>query len=407
MTEYGSSGDRNEQHGPACTYCGNEVSYVPQYSSYYCRSCNSYRMPNELLGVVIPNSLVSAAPQSTWSRSEALPDTRPETPTVDTVSQGVCMNNVTVVRGDRTLVESVSLKVESGTILGILGPSGAGKSTIIKVLTTEYKPAEGYATIQGNNVVSNPQAVKAMFGYVPQELQLYENLTFLENVLYFGAQYGLSDDFLRTRAVELARAVELEEKLHEQVKKMSGGQKKRVSIAVALAHNPAVAILDEPTSGLDPGTRRTLWRFLKALNQKLRVTMLVSTHFTDEAEYCDSILVIHKGRVIAHDRPDRLKHAVPGGGKTIEIELLSLDDLTMDRLVQFEHFALEQGLAKMVDRSGYRIKVFTDSPAENFPSVVQRLSELGLGLKSVSVVEASLEDVFVYLTGDRFSTEGE
>ena len=364
-------------------------------------------MSNGLSAASIQDPTAFVAPQPT-PLSPAVPfDNVPEIPTYEAVPQGVCMNNVTVVRGHRALVESVSLQVEPGKILGILGPSGAGKSTIIKVLTTEFKPAEGYATIQGEDVASNPQAVKAMFGYVPQDLQLYENLTFLENILYFGAQYGLSDDFLRRRAVELARAVELSEKLNDQVKKMSGGQKKRVSIAVALAHNPAVAILDEPTSGLDPGNRRSLWRFLKALNQRLHVTMLVSTHFTDEAEYCDSVLVIHRGRVIAHDEPQKLKHSVPGGGKTIEIELLSLDDLNMHRLAQFEQSALEQGLIKMVDRSGYRIKVFTDYPAERLPLVVQQLSTLGLGLKSVSVVDISLEDVFVHLTGDRFSTEGE
>lgn len=317
------------------------------------------------------------------------------------------MSNVTVTRGNRTIVESVSFSVERGTILGIVGPSGAGKSTIIKVLTTEYKPAEGNATILGYDAVSQPQTVKAIFGYVPQDLQLYENLTFLENVLYFGAQYGLDDEFLRTRAVELARAVDLEGKLHDQVRKMSGGQKKRVSIAVALAHNPPVALLDEPTSGLDPGTRRTLWRFLKILNQKLHVTMLVSTHFTDEAEYCDSVLVIHKGRVVAHDSPTRLRRAIPGEGRAIEIELPSLDDPSMDKLMQFEQFVLTNNIANMVDRSGYRIRVFTDSPAEKLPLIVQELAGFGLGLKSVSVVQTSMEDVFVYVTGEKFSMEGE
>lgn len=396
--------DKSNQRAPLCAYCRNEVSYFPQYGSYYCSSCKAYRAPSQLLEGATSNPSVPVTPQSP---GEVLLDTGPEPASVKAVSEGVCVNNVTVVRDDRKLVESVSFSVEPGTILGILGPSGAGKSTIIKVLTTEYIPAEGNATIQGYDVVSDPRTVKAMFGYVPQDLELYENLTFMENILYFGAQYGLSNQLLKSRAVELAQAVELKAKLHEKVGKMSGGQKKRVSIAVALAHNPAVAILDEPTSGLDPGGRRTLWRFLKVLNQKLGVTMLVSTHFTDEAEYCDSVLVIHRGRVITHDTPDKLKHAVPGGGKAIEIELLSLDDSSISKLAQFEQLALAQKLAKMVDRSGYRTRVFTDSPAEKLPSVAQVLVDLGLELKSISVVQASLEDVFVYLTGDRFSTEGE
>ena len=135
--------------------------------------------------------------------------------------------------------------------------------------------------------------------------------------------------------------------------------------------------------------------------------MLVSTHFTDEAEYCDSVLVLHRGRVIAHDTQDKLKRAVPGGGRAIEIELLTLDDLSVSKLAQFEQLALAHNLANMVDRSGYRTRVFTDYPAEKLPSVVQVLVDLGLELKSINVIQTSLEDVFVYLTGDRFSTEGE
>jgi ABC-2 type transport system ATP-binding protein len=223
-----------------------------------------------------------------------------------------------------------------------------------------------------------------------------------DNILFFGGQYGLSKEHLVKRAAELARVLELEEKLHETVKNFSGGQKRRVSIAVALAHNPQIVILDEPTAGLDPGTRRSLWRFLKVLNQKYHTTMIVTTHFTEEGEYCDKLLILSKGKAIAFDSPDQLKKIIPGRGKAIEFELFALDEMSQSKLQVFKQRAIETKLAKMVDLSGYRTRVFTETPNESLGPVTNLLGTVGLTIKSINIVDATIEDVFVYFTGEKF-----
>ncbi|MCX6660162.1 MAG: ABC transporter ATP-binding protein, partial [Candidatus Bathyarchaeota archaeon] len=296
----------------------------------------------------------------------------------------------------------VSFKIDRGKILGVLGPSGCGKSTIIKVLTAEYKPERGHVTFGPYDLQHHLNQIRTLIGYVPQEYQLYEDLTMNDNILFFGGQYGLSKEQLVKRAAELARVLELEEKLHETVKNFSGGQKRRVSIAVALAHNPQIVILDEPTAGLDPGTRRSLWRFLKVLNQKYQTTMIVTTHFTEEGEYCDKLLILSKGKAIAFDSPDQLKKIIPGRGKAIEFELFALDEMSQSKLQVFKDRAIETKLAKMVDLSGYRTRVFTETPNESLGPVTNLLGTVGLTIKSINIVDATIEDVFVYFTGEKF-----
>jgi ABC-2 type transport system ATP-binding protein len=200
----------------------------------------------------------------------------------------------------------------------------------------------------------------------------------------------------------MATVVELGDRLNDKVGRLSGGQKKRVSVATALAHDPEFVILDEPTSGLDPATRRGLWKFLKSINQSYRVTMLITTHFLDEAEYCDKLLIINKGRMVAYDSPRNLKARMPGEGKAVELEMFTLDDYVSAKLSQFEAKAKREDVAEMVDRSGYRVKVFCTDISRATSRIPLLLAELGLGFKAMNVVDTSLEDVFIYMTGERF-----
>jgi ABC-2 type transport system ATP-binding protein len=272
-------------------------------------------------------------------------------------------------------------------------------------LTTEYPAESGQVAVGGYDLTTQSQSAKQVFGYVPQETQLYEDLTFLQNVTYFGGQYGLDQAYLIERAQRLASVVELGDRINDKVGRFSGGQKKRVSVATALAHNPDLLVLDEPTSGLDPATRRSLWKFLKSVNQSYMVTMLITTHFLDEGEYCDKLLIINKGHMVAYDSPRNLKRKMPGEGKAIELEMFTLDDYVSAKLFEFEARAKRERVAEMVDRSGYRVKVFCRNIPESLSRIPALLSELGLGFKALDIVDTSLEDVFIYLTGEHFKEE--
>ena len=292
--------------------------------------------------------------------------------------------------------------VNRGEIVGILGPSGCGKSTIIKAITGESTGASGQIVMGGFDITKESHSAKQLFGYVPQDIQLYEDLSFGQNVMYFGGQYGLDKAYLVEKAQRLATVVELGDRLNDKVSRLSGGQKKRVSVATALAHDPELVILDEPTSGLDPSTRRSLWKFLKSINQTYNVSMIVTTHYLDEGEYCDKLLIVNKGRMIAYDSPRNLKQIIPGGGKAIELEMFTLDDYVSAKLGEFESRAKQNGVAELVDRSGYKVKVFCKDIPEAMARIPILLGELGLGFKAMNVVDTSLEDVFIYFTGESF-----
>jgi ABC-2 type transport system ATP-binding protein len=346
------------------------------------------------------------SPES-YSHTIVVPPTpRPPSPQrTDQIDQMVAVRNLSVIRGKKKLVEGIDFTVNRGEIVGLMGPSGAGKTTIIKVLTTEYPAESGQVAVGGYDLTTQSQSAKQVFGYVPQETQLYEDLTFLQNVTYFGGQYGLDQAYLIERAQRLASVVELGDRINDKVGRFSGGQKKRVSVATALAHNPDLLVLDEPTSGLDPATRRSLWKFLKSVNQSYMVTMLITTHFLDEGEYCDKLLIINKGHMVAYDSPRNLKRKMPGEGKAIELEMFTLDDYVSAKLFEFEARAKRERVAEMVDRSGYRVKVFCRNIPESLSRIPALLSELGLGFKALDIVDTSLEDVFIYLTGEHFKEE--
>ncbi len=219
--------------------------------------------------------------------------------------------------GKVVVLKNVNLEVRRGEILGLLGPSGSGKTTLVKALIGMSKPTEGKVSVF--DVLMPSLSVVARIGYMAQSDALYEDLNATENILFFAALYGMKGKEARKRAKELLSLVLLSEEGKKLVRDFSGGMKRRLSLAIALVHNPEILILDEPTVGIDPVLRIQFWKEFERLRQN-GVTIIITTHVMDEAEHCDRLALIRDGGIIALDTPEGLKKK--SGEKDIESAFL-------------------------------------------------------------------------------------
>ncbi|PVX24597.1 MAG: ABC transporter ATP-binding protein [Candidatus Bathyarchaeum sp.] len=210
-------------------------------------------------------------------------------------------------------VDGISFNVQEGEILGFLGPNGAGKTTTLNMLSTLLNPTSGTAIINGHDILTEPDAVRRSIGYVFQDPTLDIELTGKENLDFHGRLYGLDKNSRQQRIKEVLELVQLTDRADNFVKTYSGGMKRRLEIARGLLHHPKVLFLDEPTLGLDPQTRRSIWEHILRLNQEKKVTVILTTHYTEEADYlCKRILIIDFGKVVVLDTPDKLKARLQG-----------------------------------------------------------------------------------------------
>ncbi|MGB4222753.1 MAG: ATP-binding cassette domain-containing protein [Syntrophorhabdus sp.] len=222
-----------------------------------------------------------------------------------------------------TAVNHISFSVAAGEIFAFLGPNGAGKSTTINMLTTLLRPTSGSISLNGYDPVTSPHRVRQSFGIVFQDPSLDEDLTAWENMDYHGILYGISRNIRGKRSEELLKIVELWERRKEQVKKFSGGMKRRLEIARGLLHHPKILFLDEPTLGLDPQTRSLIWNYIKGLNQSEGTTIFLTTHYMEEAErVAHRIAIIDHGKIIVHGTPDELKAQT--GTSSLEAAFIAL-----------------------------------------------------------------------------------
>lgn len=218
-----------------------------------------------------------------------------------------------VFDGKIRAVDGVSFKVNEGEILGFLGPNGAGKTTTLNMLSTLLRPTEGKATVNGYDIIREPDAVRHSIGFVFQDSTLDIELTGRENLDFHGRLYNLKGDVRKQRIRELLEVVQLTDRADDFVKTYSGGMKRRLEIARGLLHYPKVLFLDEPTLGLDPQTRRSIWEHIQYLNQEKNITIILTTHYTEEADYlCGRILIIDFGKIVALDTPEKLKARLEG-----------------------------------------------------------------------------------------------
>lgn len=287
--------------------------------------------------------------------------------------------------GQFEAVKDISFDVYPGEIFGFLGPNGAGKSTTINMLCTLLKPTGGSASIAGYDIVAQRNEVREAIGLTSQDPSLDDRLTADENLRFHATVYGVSASISKERSEELLKMVDLYERRNSLVRTFSGGMKRRLEIARSLLHSPQVLFLDEPTIGLDPQTRLHLWTYILQLRQKRQMTMLLTTHYMEEAEHCDRIAIVDHGTVVALDTPAHLKGMV--GGDVIRLK--TSDNATAIRQIE-EHFGVSPR-----EHKGELIFEIADGE-ELVPRIVEKIS---VRIASISVRRPTLDDVFIKLTG--------
>ncbi|MGH2449312.1 MAG: ATP-binding cassette domain-containing protein [Chloroflexota bacterium] len=305
----------------------------------------------------------------------------------------------TYAKGVKAL-QGVSFNVEPGSIFALLGPNGAGKSTAVKILTTLAKPTAGTACVAGFDVLTEPKRVRNAIGCVFQRSGVDQTATGRENLILQGQVYGMGGADLSRRADALLERVGLADSARRVVRGYSGGMQRRLDIAMGLIHQPKVLFLDEPTSGLDPEVRADLWAEIARLAHEEGLTILLTTHYLEEADrLAGRLVIVDRGKIVAAGTPDELKSQL--GGDSIHVELADIDaGIAASALEKLED------LRDLVP-DGNMLHARADQGAVAVPAVLSTLEGAGLKVKSVSVARASLDDVYLRYAGRSFSRADE
>jgi ABC-2 type transport system ATP-binding protein len=363
-------------------------------------------------------------------------------------------------------VDDVSFTVEEGEILGFLGPNGAGKTTTLNMLSTLLRPTSGTATVNGYDIIKEHDAVRRSIGFVFQDPTLDLELTGYENLDFHGRLYGLNRSLRQQRIEEMLDVVQLSERARDFVKTYSGGMKRRLEIARGLLHHPQVLFLDEPTLGLDPQTRRSIWDHIQSLNREKNVTIILTTHYTEEADHlCERIQIIDRGRIVALDTPENLKARLKGDivslafknpvaiGKVrplleakewvsrVDVVIRDRNHVSASSMLQMmrgmSHGVGMSGMMGEISASGSssdvkkprhrrgmasstqpgekeehdaptgseRLNLLVDDGGHRIPEIVQIVTEVGDFLESVELHKPTLDDVFLSVTGRNIRDE--
>jgi len=294
-------------------------------------------------------------------------------------------------------LNGVSFRVSRGEIYSILGPNGAGKTTTMKIIATLLKPTSGRVSVMGIDVVSEPDRVRRIIGYVPQDLSADDELTGLENVVLQARLYGIPKGEARRRALELLEMVGLRDAAGRLVKSYSGGMRRRLELAMGLVNEPELLILDEPTLGLDVQSRLGLWEYIRRLRKEKGLTILMTTHYMDEADrLSDRIAIIDRGRIVAEGTPEELKSRV--GGDVIMVRASSVPGDVVEKIR-----SVDGVLGADLVEGNLRIKVRSAEKA--MARLLSVLSSIGADVESISISKPTLDQVFIEYTGRMFRDE--
>jgi ABC-2 type transport system ATP-binding protein len=287
--------------------------------------------------------------------------------------------------GDFVAVDGIDFEVRRGEIFGFLGPNGAGKTTTIRMMLGLLKPTAGMVQVLGVPVAEHPARIRPRIGYMAQRFSLYNDLTVLQNLRFYGRAYGLENDVLRERIQDALHAAGLEGRERTHTRDLSGGWRQRLVLGAAILHRPELVFLDEPTAGVDPISRRAFWNLLYRLVAE-KVTVFVTTHYMDEAEHCHRLAFIQRGKLIAYGSPEEIKRDAMRG-QVLEIDC-TRPDVAIGVLRQMDGF-------EEVALYGAQIHVVAEEATSHKPRITQALAEAGVQVQAIDVVAPSLEDVFI------------
>ena len=311
----------------------------------------------------------------------------------------IAVENIVKRYGTFEAVKGVSFAVNDGEIFGLLGPNGAGKSTLIRMMTTLVPITSGRAMVAGFDVAKEPDSVRRVIGVIPQALTSDPDLTLEENLSIYAKLYGVPRAQRAKNIQEVLEAVDLVKWRDAQTKTLSGGMRRRLEIARGLVHNPHIFFLDEPTTGLDPVSRIAVWEMLDNLRKTRNLTMLLTTHYMEEADkLCDRIAIVDHGNLVALGTPIELKQNVPGAN-VVEVHFDRETDQWKSRLEGLD------GVTSVQAESAGFYRVLTSSGSRTTMQLVELAASLGENITSLSVQNTSLDDVFVHYTGRQLRDE--
>jgi ABC-2 type transport system ATP-binding protein len=309
------------------------------------------------------------------------------------------VNHIVKKYGDFTAVDDVSFAVKDGEIFGLLGPNGAGKSTLIRMMTTLIPITSGKALIAGHDVQKDPDAVRRTIGVIPQALTSDLDLSVEENMNIYAKLYDVPAKKRKAAVDELLELVDLTKWRGAQTKTLSGGMRRRLEIARGLVHRPKIFFLDEPTTGLDPVSRVAVWEMLTNIKSQRQLTILITTHYMDEADrLCDRIAIVDHGKLVALDSPAALKASVPGSN-VIEAQF----DGTPPDWEQRLHDLSDVTSVQHQGSGMYR--VLTSNGSLTTTELVEAAVKASVTVRSLSVQNTTLDDVFVHYTGRQLRDE--
>jgi ABC-2 type transport system ATP-binding protein len=289
-------------------------------------------------------------------------------------------------------VDGLSFEVEEGEVFGLLGPNGAGKSTLIRIMTTLLPPTSGVALVNGFDVVTAANKVRHSIGVIPQAMTSDIDLTARENLEIYGKLYGVPREKRRRVTRDLLAAVDLEQWADKPVKNFSGGMRRRLEIARGLVHEPKTFFLDEPTTGLDPVSRVSVWEMLMKLKQGRDLTILLTTHYMDEADrLCNRVAIVDHGKMVALDSPLKLKASIPGKN-ILEVSFSSIPDGWLETV---------QALAEVqeVKAEDHVFRISSNNGPKTTSELIEAARSAQIEIASLSVQSTTLDDVFVHYTG--------